>query len=174
MASQGKNINASFFHQYPSSKLAQILHGRSLSKKLQTSKIKIISICPGLVYTNITSSKQNILSKLIQMRVKLFGYSSNGYGLSSIINALFRSNIGNEHDKTDFVYNFKSPIANAKWRYNVRLRRNVIKISRLFVPIIQKFIYVDLGIYDSSPESYNVTLQNDLYEWSSNAVSQWL
>jgi len=172
LASQD-NINAPIFYQYPSSKLAQILHGRSLSKKLQkrhqqSSKIKVISICPGLVHTNIAAT-----IKLYQKRSELFGYSSNGYGLSSIINALFRPNIGEE--KTDFIYNFKSPIANGnKWNHNVRLRRNFIKISRIFVPIIQKFFYVDLGIYNSSPESYNDTLQNDLYEWSLNAVSQWL
>ena len=39
---------------------------------------------------------------------------------------------------------------------------------------MQKITCVDLGVCDSSPESYNVTLQNDACEWSSNAVSQWL
>merc|ERR1711862_561558 len=73
---------------YPNSKLAQIMHARSLSRKFENDNIKFISICPGWVATNI------VKGKLAQLILKKFAFPSDGIGLSSVLNAMLRPNVG--------------------------------------------------------------------------------
>lgn len=167
---------------YANSKLAQILYGRALDRKLQSltslsmdrnNAIKVISVSPGLVHTNIFKKK------LGQYYMKIFGYPSNGIGIMSIINAMFRLNIIHINDAfltntnvNEYIY---SSLPTSKWSSRVGLRDVSVKLFSVFyLTMWQKFLYNPFQISKSSPESYNVTAQDNLYTWSINALDKWL
>merc|ERR1712151_1382737 len=169
---------------YANSKLAQILHGRALSRKLgnnKKNKIEIVNVCPGWVQTNILSEEFG------QIFLKTFGFPSNGSGLSSTLNAMFRpsnvmrlKNDGKYDDNDDFITNwdiksFATFVPLTKWSNTLYIRDGmIIFIATIILPIAQKFMFHEYGSSKSSPESYNSTVQDMLYDWSYDAVSEWL
>ena len=165
--------NKDMAERYADSKLAQILYGRALERKLNQSsinRIKVVSVSPGMVHTNI------LKKKLGQFYLKTFGYSSDGIGIMSILNAMFRD----IHDKQLFFTNTNvSPyiyglIPTSKCASRIGLRSASVKLFSLCLTMSQKFVYSSFQISKSSPESYNVTVQDDLYSWSTTALEKWL
>ena len=93
----------SFFHRersYANSKLAQIMHGRSLSRKLKQdgSKVRVVSVCPGWVATNVAGS-----SGFRKMLLQTIAYPNDGFGLASTLNAMFLPDAGADETKDFFV-----------------------------------------------------------------------
>ena len=93
----------SFFHRersYANSKLAQIMHGRSLSRKLKQdgSKVRVVSVCPGWVATNVAGS-----SGFRKMLLQTIAYPNDGFGLASTLYAMFLPDAGADETKDFFV-----------------------------------------------------------------------
>lgn len=160
---------------YANSKLAQILHGRALSRKLSDkNKIEIISTCPGWVRTNILNDN------IGQIFLKTFGFPSNGFGLSSTLNAMFRTNDIGSYNHDNFITNWDMNfllnfVPLSKWANTLWIRDGIIMfIAITILPAAQKFMFHEYGSSKSSPESYNSTAQDALYDWSYDAVSKWL
>ena len=92
--------SSSYWHNlraYPYSKLAQIYHARSLTRKLYNDNnvssssagrsplIKIISVCPTWVASEI--ARESPFSFLLHS----FGFDPSGFGIVSILHAMFHS-----------------------------------------------------------------------------------
>lgn len=76
---------------YANSKMAQILHARALARKLEErgSPVTIASVCPGFVFSNMTSPGP--LASFVGGRLL---YAPDGAGLSSTFNAMFKDGAG--------------------------------------------------------------------------------
>lgn len=197
---------------YANSKLAQILHMRSLQRRLDKKinnkkkkkknerRIKIISVTPGRVVSNIHSEG-------IKPFANALGFKPQDVGLASILYAMFESfdeettpqmqhkneneilfdyvSSVNESFKNFLLKNFIIPLTSSisssstssdSFENNfIKLFRDIsYKVLNASTLLFQKVLY-KVSIQETSPESYNVSIQEDLYEWSFEAVSQhWL
>mmetsp|Transcript_628 Transcript_628/g.1921 ORF Transcript_628/g.1921 Transcript_628/m.1921 type:complete len:401 (-) Transcript_628:36-1238(-) len=171
--------SSSFFHalrSYPNSKLAQILHARALSRELKKSKwqIKVVSACPGWVGTPIGGWFNHII-------MSHMAYPPDGFGLSSILHAMFESRSGVEGKdwvvNTKVFHEFGSAFVSlgwdANWTSETGFRDLIVWISATTTLYAQKF-FGEVIWSKSSPESYEIALQDSLFEWSRDAVSDWL
>ena len=157
---------------YANSKLAQIYHARSL--KLHNPTARIVSYCPGWVATNIAGTDDSLATTFLA-RV---AFPVAEWGIASALHAIFGSD-GDE--SSDFFINSKAyrmgecifPKATPAWMYQSGIRDLVV------------FVYALIGLWTqnlvphaepirSSPESYNLTRATALYEWSQNAVAEYL
>jgi len=180
---------------YDNSKLAQIYHMRSLARDLAksetnlnskkarsigdervSSKVKIVSICPTWVGTSIAGSG------LKERLLRIFGYESNGFGLASILYAMFNPNAGHENADglmNDFVSNcalyryLSSTWMKYHWVHMTGLKHLYKAITATLVILFQKFFPL-VYFTTTSSSSYNENYQDALYEWSKMTVAQWM
>ncbi len=78
-----------------------LLHGRSLSRKLKQdgSKVRVVSVCPGWVATNVTGR-----TGFSKMLLQTIAYPNDGFGLASTLNAMFLPD-GGADETNDFFVN---------------------------------------------------------------------
>jgi hypothetical protein len=162
--------------QYANSKLAQILHARSLQK--EHKRITAVSACPAWVGTQIVSGQGTLVHSLFTK----VAFPANGYGLSSILHALFDvddDSSNNNNNNHDFFVNvdFGIPIVMdymPSWTYSLLPIRDVVtSLFAMTLLNLQRLFPVKIT-RSSSRASYNEQLQDELYEWSKTAVSEWL
>jgi NAD(P)-dependent dehydrogenase (short-subunit alcohol dehydrogenase family) len=155
--------------QYANSKLAQILHARSL----QRQNITAVSACPAWVGTQIVA-KQGSLAHRFFSNV---AFPVHGFGLSSILNALFDTP---QEKKMDYYVNTalmggSNPMDQMPaWMYKALPLRDVFCFLFSLVALqFQRFFPVRQTNL-SSRVSYQEDLQDELYRWSREAVAEWL
>ena len=172
----------SFFHRersYANSKLAQIMHGRSLSRKLREggSKVRVVSICPGWVATNVTGSGMN------KMLLQAIAYPNDGFGLASTLHAMFLPDAGADEKKDYFVNSVAFDVlglavenmglAGKQWPAATGFR-DALSWAFAITLLWTQRIASGAQYSASSPESYEQSAQDVVYEWSKDAVSEWL
>lgn len=156
---------------YANSKLAQILNMRSLKRLYPT--IRMASVCPGWVGTQIAG----VSGSWTHFMLNNVAFDSENWGMASTLLAML-----NTTDTTnDFYVNSKFPdlfhslvpILSPPWMYKYGLRDAVsMPIAFAMIPG-QTFTSEAYGTR-SSPESYNTTLQDSLYQWSKQTVAPYL
>ena len=225
--------------QYANSKLAQLLHARMLNRKffnlenqgsnsINRVYVLFVSACPGWVGTKIMRSKIEQES----WRERLFyamTYDVDGYGLSSILKAMFDplllDLINDDDGKINSYKKYDSPIKDLDYYPNqgglliwlsyvgdravfflqsiltnilgTHYVNEIIKYSRDIMATIGCLVVMatqslfktsditvgnnpngnispKLFISKSSTASYNRMLQSELYEWSANAIADYL
>jgi len=199
-------------HSYANSKLAQIYHARALTSKLskhqhqksknknKNSRIQVINVCPTWVGTSIAGGTDpetmTFFSNLRSNLLHALGYLSDGYGLSSILYAMFDdthvgqsvvvdSTISTTTTTTtqqDYVIScvLSRPLHKVTkllgyypWMESIGLRQAIIWGCSLLTLPIQKF-FPAVSTASSSVESYDEKVAEELYLWSQNAVKPWL
>mmetsp|Transcript_12182 Transcript_12182/g.22828 ORF Transcript_12182/g.22828 Transcript_12182/m.22828 type:complete len:411 (+) Transcript_12182:188-1420(+) len=168
---------------YGNSKLAQIYHARSLARELSSSlkndakqnlKLKVVSVCPSWVATHIAGAEfKNILD--------VFAFRSDGYGLASILFAMFHGDVGCSFQDRDYVTNcsildgkFLSMIEKLVWLFPVRYYRETLTwLGGIGVLLFQK-LFASVSFRSTSWEGYNVEKQDALYQWSKEAIKRWM
>jgi hypothetical protein len=219
--------------QYANSKLAQILHARALNRADQERRerqqqqqleptddaappssttssssssssintVRTMSICPSWVATQIGGPSGGLSHRLLQF----VAFPADGYGLSSLLAALFyipTSELFQEgdddKDKTtkyrrpspsfhqgghqweDFIgnsnlFSFYFGFPRPSWAYSwFPLSDILIGGAAHFLLLPGQRFAAWTGPMKSSYESYNITLQDELYEWSKAAVAPYL
>ncbi len=174
-ASQKGGSHGFFFfrsqRQYGNSKLAQILHARAIHERY---RIRAVSICPTWVGTQIGAKNGTLAHTFFESTA----FPMDGFGLSSILHAIldFHSVEDDFYINTDFGTKATSPLDTLpSWTYQWLPIRDMIVGSGAFsfVFLLQRFFATrDTG--RSSIQSYDKTLQEELYTWSRKAVSKWL
>jgi NAD(P)-dependent dehydrogenase (short-subunit alcohol dehydrogenase family) len=156
---------------YANSKLAQILNMRALQRQDGLSDIRMASVCPGWVGTQI-AGRQGSLSHFV---LKSLAFDANSWGLASTFHAMFDSNTDDFYISSKFpgMFHYLTPLLKHPWMYRIGLRDLISSGLALGMILVQKFVPEAHGIL-SSPESYNVTLQDSLYTWSKQAVAEFL
>mmetsp|Transcript_1397 Transcript_1397/g.2207 ORF Transcript_1397/g.2207 Transcript_1397/m.2207 type:complete len:388 (+) Transcript_1397:133-1296(+) len=156
---------------YSDSKLAQILHSRALIRQVENQgKIRAVNICPAWVGTQIVGRKGGIVHYLLGSAA----FPVNGWGLASTFSGMF------DTSNNDFwvnSYQFENPLpqflTSSKWFARTEMRDLTMFMLSRVVLYTQKFT-AETSPARSSPESYNVTLQDSLYQWSKKTVDKWL
>lgn len=183
---------------YGNSKLAQIWHSAALNRKMKNKRILSVCACPSWAATGIAGENQEGAQVLERFAfpTKASVYDENeiaGPALQSILFAMFLP-----EDELD-----SSLFTGAKYLGNTKVfdalcprkpgqanhllfsdkmgdmadRVDIAKYFAFFIilPFQRWFHPVDEPIYQAaSYESENVEGQDALYEWSRQAVSQWL
>jgi NAD(P)-dependent dehydrogenase (short-subunit alcohol dehydrogenase family) len=174
----GGNHGFFFFRSmrsYANAKLAQILHARALARRLPKS-VQTVSVCPAWVATQIGGQKNGTAAF---SAFQGLAFPANGFGLASVFKAMFRDD---EHDENlDFFINTKimqALSAGIDWMPSfmytwLPLRDISAFIGSIAIIHFQRFFPL-VGPIASSPQSYDLEIQESLYEWSKQAVSQWL
>jgi hypothetical protein len=156
--------------QYASSKLAQILQARSVQAR---HNVTTVSACPAWVGTQIAGKDGSVAHSLLQ----LVTFPANGYGLSSILFALLDTASGKASDyyiNTGVVHGPNPLDSMPSWMYErLPLRDMVVNSCASLLMLSQRFFPVRKATF-SSLVSYDEALQDDLYEWSQKAISEWL
>jgi len=163
---------------YGNSKLAQVLHTQAVSRRLKKSgsKVKIISICPAWVGTDIAPEG------LMRTIVKTFAFTPS-QGIYSLLMSLFRPEVksGDFVGNTDVVTHFPGKEYMITSNLKVDLGRlGVHYLREHFTDMLAQVLMVaqrfNFGWYiqDSSPESYDVKLQEELYDWSSEVSKEFM
>lgn len=156
--------------QYGNNKLAQVLHAKELQRRFeqQGKNIKVFSICPGWVNTNILP--KNALGEFISHRA----YSPSAGSLSAVTTIFDTSLKGGE-----FVSNSKNFWTNQSWSHGfLRLltrwgiRDWVVDLLGVWILLFQSSTY-GRRIEQSSPESYELPLAASLFDWSQSAVQKY-
>lgn len=160
---------------YGNSKLAQIYYARSLSRRLnQNNKnnIKVLSICPSWVATNIAGS-------MLKYFLDIFAFQSDGFGISPILFAMFDTSGGDTDDfigsntlnaGSKFFKLLESLLRLGKWPL---VRLTFTSVGAGIVLIFQKF-FAKVGYSLTSVEGFNMVYQDALYDWSLDALKPWL
>lgn len=152
---------------YNDSKLGQILHARALQKLYPDISIK--SICPGWVGTQIGGPLAGIF-------LKTLAFPSNGYGLASTLRAVFTK------DTSDWLTNSRAFEVSgvlpdcffSKWAGDYLVRDGIMVVAATMLLWLQKFGGQVQVNSKSSPESYDVALQEALYKWSKEEIATFL
>lgn len=157
---------------YANTKLAQILHARALKRRHPLlSKARIISVCPAWVSTEISRN-----GGIFKSAVGAGGYDVNGWGMASILLALFDEAGGNNDFYTNtklFDYAQYLMAFQSSWTYQVGIRDLVLSALAYTTLFIQQ-LFPEAKTTSTSPESYNETLGDALYDWSLAAVKLFL
>jgi len=157
--------------QYANSKLAQILHAHALQERYQ---IRAVSACPTWVGTQIGGAKNGTVTHSL---LEALGFPMDGFGLSSILHALLdNENKGDFYVNTD-LFAEEPNLLNLlpSWTYQwLPIRDTILGGGAFtFVILLQRF-FATRKLGRSSIQSYDKNLENELYEWSRQAVYQWL
>mmetsp|Transcript_28888 Transcript_28888/g.43622 ORF Transcript_28888/g.43622 Transcript_28888/m.43622 type:complete len:424 (-) Transcript_28888:152-1423(-) len=159
--------------QYANSKLAQILHARSLQRKYG---IEAVSVCPTWVGTQIVASSESVMHSIFSM----LAFPLDGFGLSSVFHAMLDvSSVDNSDPTTrkDFYVNSVMECSELLIKFLpysiLPVRDFFIQASSIMALLTQRLRPIREA-QPSSPESYDEHLQDVLYKWSHNAVSKWL
>lgn len=156
--------------KYANSKLSQILHARALQRRHE--EISAVSVCPAWVGTQIGGNK----GSLIHFLLSKVAFPVNGYGLSSILHALFDEE---SSSRGDYYVNVDLGIPIVmdympSWTYSALPFWDIAtSIYSACLFHVQR-LFVVKTTRPSSFVSYNEQLQEELYNWSKTAVSQWL
>lgn len=176
LASQpGGNVGfwvAKEFRAYSNSKLAQLLHARALGRR--NPDWRVVSACPQWVGSDIVAKSQGAVAANVFARL---AYPVQGYGLNSILRAILSTN--DEDGKQDFYTN--TNIQCMRWLeafpgfcYNVLPIRDVVgMILGMIVLAYQRWV-ISGGPTKSTTVSYDVDLQEELFEWSLSEVRDYL
>jgi hypothetical protein len=170
--------------QYANSKLAQILHARYYQQK--HPQLASVTACPAWVGTQIIQAHQD--SYMARM-FRSMAYPANGYGLSSILRAMFVHIQDNNNNNiiNDFFINNKLmhgarcvddflngiPLL-SKLTYQWLPIRDVILFGSTMVILLWHRIFSSVEPAQSSEVSYTIQQQDELYPWSRQAVQKWL
>jgi NAD(P)-dependent dehydrogenase (short-subunit alcohol dehydrogenase family) len=168
---------------YANSKLAQIYHARSLSsarpqeqdQEPAPTRIRTVSICPGWVATNIGGAGgARILERI--------AFPKDGWGIASSLMALFDNATATENDLPTNDYYINSNVFRLTeilfsrptpwWMYQFGIR-DVILDALSKVALVAQNLFPYAGPVKSSPESYNITIANSLYDWSKAAITKY-
>jgi hypothetical protein len=183
----GGNRGFYFFRsqrQYANSKLAQILHSRYLSR--QKEGVSSVTACPAWVGTQIIQTREESWpSKLFHS----MALPAKGYGLASILSAMFSiedddGNTDGREEDDDFYINtslmkggshLDSMLANySRLSYSwLPIRDTILFVGSMIILQWQR-VFTEVTTTTSSRVSYDEDLQTSLYEWSYNAVKEWL
>ena len=170
MAARGDVHDARWLQiSYANSKLAQILHARALARRLksQGKKTKLVSICPSWVGTSI--APEGIFRNIL----KVTGFTP-AQGIYPILMAMFRPEVksGDMVTNTRFPPRFGPYFSKNVELFGVHIRDITVNLMAGLLLVVQE---LDFGWYigDSSLESYNVELQDNLYNWSEGAVEKY-
>jgi NAD(P)-dependent dehydrogenase (short-subunit alcohol dehydrogenase family) len=176
-------VHATFRTQrsYSNSKLAQICHMRGLQQRQSTTaegvnKIRCVSYCPAWVGTSIVGPGLYPL-------VSRLGFSSTGWGISSAMTAIFgtcadaASLDGSYNDYYSnnalFVLSQRIRTELPHWMYRYGVRDMLVAAVGITSLMLQS-LFPRVYALKSSPESYNPQVQKELYEWSTQAIKQYL
>jgi len=175
--------------QYANSKLAQILHARSLQDRYYSNNgVMTVSACPTWVGTQIIATKGTYTQSIFEA----VAFPYNGFGISSILHAILDTtarttkSTGNNpvlpsrHDfyintiGSNSAYSVSDQHIPA-WTYQLLPLRDIIMATFAYGILLpfQRLIPTRDVDY-SSHASYDKTLQKELYEWSLLAISEWL
>jgi hypothetical protein len=163
---------------YASSKLSLLLHSRHLRRR--HPQIDTVSADPGWSATNLNGPTGSLLHDPMQW----LGFPVDGWSLVSLLSALLTETSKNDdgvyldywsNSKASLIFpaTFNTGII-PKWmdKY-LMMRDHLACILGFLLGYTQRLVY---GAFPSeaSTESYNVTLQENLFTWSRAAVSEWL
>lgn len=156
---------------YANSKLAQILNMRSLQRL--HPEIRMASVCPGWVGTQIAGESGTPFHFLLDK----LAFDANSWGLASTLFAMLNTTDTDQdfyvNSKFPDLFHYLTPVLSKPWMYKLGWRDAVsLPIAMAMMPG-QVFSQQAYGT-TSSPESYNTTLQDELYQWSMNAVKPYL
>lgn len=160
------------FRASGNSKLAQLLHARALARR--NPKWRVVSACPQWVGSEIVAKSQTAI--VANMFTKL-AYPVQGYGLNSILIAVLLTD--EEDGKQDFYTN--TNIGCMFWLekflgfcYSLLPIRDAVGMALGMVILGYQRWIVPGGPAKLTTVSYDVGLQEDLYEWSLSEVSGFL
>ncbi|GAX24552.1 hypothetical protein FisN_4Hh071 [Fistulifera solaris] len=156
---------------YSNSKLAQILHARALRRNhplwSKSPKARIVSVCPGIVGTNIGG---RTFKKAMDL-----GFPVDGWGIATPLMAIFM-----EDDKGDYLTSasvfglaFLSDYFHHPMFYLTGVRDAMVWVFLLIVGAFQR-VTARVASQRSSVESYDEALEDSLYQWSLRAVQEYL
>lgn len=162
---------------YTNSKLAQILHGRALQREHQPG-LNNVFVCPAWAATSIGGDEGSV----VHTGLSLLAFpldSSGGWGLQSTLRALLDRKQEDDHDffiNTGLVkvtYSMPLNCAFPAWVSDTGLRDAGITCLSYGMLVLQKFLPSSRP-YLSSVESFNMTLANNLYDWSKEEIKDFL
>lgn len=155
---------------YANSKLAQLLHARALAREYPF--LRTMSACPGWVATPIAGSnwtpQYHIMNNL--------AFPVERWGLASTLEGLFEDK--RTARKHDFYVNTRLsslPVLSwfhSNWVFKYGVRDTVLFFAASVMLFMQRFFPAGFPT-ESSPESYDESLQDALYEWSMAAVNDF-
>lgn len=156
---------------YANSKLAQIYHARSLkARHPDLAKARIVSFCPGWVATSIAGK-----GSIGDMLMDKFAFPMEGWGIASALHAMFEDTDEDYYINTSGFKAFEYLFADLPaWFYQTGLRDLVSLCSGTVGLIVQRVVPYAGHPGVSSPESYNSTIRDGLYNWSQKAVAKWI
>jgi NAD(P)-dependent dehydrogenase (short-subunit alcohol dehydrogenase family) len=170
--------------QYANSKLAQIVHARYYQRKYPG--IASLTACPAWVGTQIIAQEDSLVAKMF----RAMAFPAHGYGLSSILRAMFVDYHQQKNDGSipnDFYTNNKLVRAAPYLDDALAATPLVQKLTYQWLPIRDAFVFCTAMILlhwqrvlpsvepaQSSKATFDVQLQEDLYQWSRQAVQPWL
>lgn len=180
LAAQPQGLTGQVFRAqraYANSKLAQVLHARSLQRR--HSGIRVRSACPGWVATPI-------LTRTVQKFVLgPFAFPANGFGIKSalygVLDLQSQRQGDNDNDNSDFMTNTGMSGVMHSWPklvftplvYRLRIRDFMFSLYGIVFLHTQRF-WPEIKARRSSPESYKEEIQEALYEWSYDTVKPFL
>jgi hypothetical protein len=142
--------------------------------------VESTTACPGWVGTDILRSSRDGLPSRI---FRSLAFPADGYGLASILRAMFdvQDGDGTVHD---FYVNTALMKAGPaldrlfrsfpKWTYTWLPVRDVTLFVGSLVILQWQRVFPVVDTTPSSMASYDTTLQDALYQWSHQAVEEWL
>lgn len=160
--------------QYANSKFAQVLHTRSLQHR---HGIRAVSACPGWVGTEIGPKNGTVGHTFFTSTA----FPVEGFGLSSILDAILDADLNNTDDadyymNVDFGNGRPNPLDELpSWAYQQFPLRDIIVGSFAYSVtfLFQRFATLR-GTGKAAMQTYDQSLQEELYTWSRQAVAQWL
>ena len=104
-----------------------------------------------------------------------FAFPMEGWGIASALHAMFEDNDEDYYINTQGFKAFEYLFADLpSWFYQTGLRDLVSNFSAISGLIMQRVVPVAGHPGVSSPESYNTTIRDALYDWSQKAVAKWI
>jgi NAD(P)-dependent dehydrogenase (short-subunit alcohol dehydrogenase family) len=163
---------------YGNSKMAQILHANALQSRLNSGAIKrgpravkVISVCPAWVGTNIIA--EGIARTIMQS----LAYSPE-QGVTSALNGMFRSDLegGEFIGNTDIITSVgrKDLWLTSRWASTNGVRTWLVNSMAVVLMVLQPFAFGGSYVQKSSPETYDKDIIDGLYNWSLGAVAPYL
>jgi NAD(P)-dependent dehydrogenase (short-subunit alcohol dehydrogenase family) len=154
---------------YANSKLGQLYHARSLKRRY--SNIRVVSVCPSWVGTNIVGPDGDPSHDVI---MKL-GYRVDGWGISSALYGLFANETGDDFYTNTGVFKYISALfaRMPAWTYTVGWR-DAITSTFAFASLVGQHFFSEISPTRSSPESYDMQKAEALWDWSYKALKPYL
>lgn len=175
------------WRSYANSKLAQIYHARAWRQRHGGSNIRFVSACPGWVATHI-AGQTGVFPSILKA-----GFDVDGFGIASPLVALldYRHETDSDNNSIESTKT-TAPVdyyTNSRFYETIHLAfgqdplpallykstlRDTIAFSYGMLAIALQRIGMEVVPANSSPESYNLTIAGELYDWSYQAVKEYL